>query len=282
STRQTANYVLSGLYPVSGNGDDVAVNSFYLPAATDNIFDNPQACPKSQVLLNQIIASDDYQEYLGANKDYIETLNKIISANTSTPEFTTSRKYYYDNIQSRVCRGLPYACNKDGKCVNDDVYRIFRGYNTIEIYLQKRLSAFSQEYNKLTSGLYLRDFKRDMKELVRANKNKNKFSKKNVTRFYMYSANDQIIHNVAYPLIAGALDSLAAPISSNMYFEVWENNTSGKLSVRAFYNNRILQVYGLDGSRTNPWCDFNSCDYDTFMKFLDSVIPQNPSVECYA
>ncbi|OMJ18382.1 Lysosomal acid phosphatase [Smittium culicis] len=282
SARQTANYVLSGLYPVSGSGDDVVVNSFYLPASTDNIFDNPSACPKSQALLNQIIASDDYQEYLGANKDYIDTLNKIISANTSTPEFTTSRKYYYDNIQARICHGLPYACNKDGKCINDDIFITFKADYTTEVFFQKRLIAFSPEYNNLTSGLYLRDFKRDMDQLVRLNKNRKKCPKKKSPRFYMYSANDQTIHNVAYSLIAGALDSLAAPVSSNMYFEVWKNNTSGKLSVRVFYNNRILRVYGQDGSRTNPWCDFNSCDYDKFMQVLDTVIPQNPSSECLA
>ncbi|OMJ23742.1 putative acid phosphatase [Smittium culicis] len=281
-TRQTANYVLSGLYPVSGNGDDVVVNSFYLPAATENIFDNLSACPKSRVLFNKMTASGDFQEYLGMNKDYIEMMNPMIAANTSTSTFTSSRAYYLDSIQGRICHDLPYACNKDRKCINDDMFNTFTADYTWETYFQKRLSPYSAEYNKLTAGLYLRDFKRDMEELVRVNKNRKKCPNKKSPRFYMYSAHDQTNHFVAYSLIAGALDSLAAPFSSNMYFEVWKNNTSGKLSVRAFYNNRILQVYGKDGSRTNPWCDFNSCDYDTFMNFLDSVIPQNPSVECLA
>ncbi|OMJ20782.1 putative acid phosphatase [Smittium culicis] len=280
--RQTANYVLSGLYPFTGNGDDVVVNSFYLPAATDNIFDNLSACPKSRVLYNKMAESDDFQEYLGMNKDYIDIMNPMIAANKSTLAFTSSRAYYLDSIQGRKCHGLPYACNKVGKCVNDDMYNTFTSDYTWETYFQKRLSPLSEEYNKLTAGLYLRDFKRDMEELVKLNKNRKKCPNKKSPRFYMYSAHDQTNHFVAYSLKAGVLDSLAAPFSSNMYFEVWKNNTNRKLSIRAFYNNRILQVYGKDGSRTNPWCDFNSCDYDTFMKFLDTVIPKNPSAECSA
>ncbi|OMJ30263.1 hypothetical protein AYI69_g203 [Smittium culicis] len=161
------------------------------------------------------------------------------------------------------------------------MFNTFRADYNWELFYKKKFDTLSIRYNKLTAGLFLVDFKRYLEELVRKNKDEKNISKKNDMKFCLYSAHDHTIQYLVNSLLSEPFETLAVPFSANIYFEVWKNNSSGKLSIRAIYNNKILKALGLNGS-TDPWCDFNSYDYNTFMSLLENIIPKYPSSECFS
>ncbi|OMJ08576.1 Counting factor 60 [Smittium culicis] len=278
-TIQTADFFLSGLYPVTGNDTDVIINSFYLPPAIEDMTDNLSMCPKAQYLFDKIKNSDEFKEYLSQNSDYISFMNTLFTANTSVPLFTNTRTFYFDLLQPRACNNIPRPCNSDGQCTTEKMYETFRADMNWEYIYQKTMSQYSREYNILVQGFFISDLKSDLEDLVRNNKRSHKCSKNKAPRFYLYSAHDMTINNVVFSLLGDIPVTFLPPYSSNLFIEVWKNNKNGNLSVRIIYNNRILKVLGEAGS-SKPWCDFNSCDYNTFINFLSKVEISDPISQC--
>ncbi|OMJ18250.1 2-phosphoxylose phosphatase 1 [Smittium culicis] len=276
---QTAKFFLSGLYPISGNDTDVVINSYYLPLDKENTIDNWENCPKAQYLSDLIQSSDEYQEYLKQNPENISLMNTLYTTNTSDVYFTKTRYIYLDNIQKRICHNLPYPCNSKGQCVTEEMYKSFRAGVNWEYFYQRTMTKNSAEYSRLLQGFFIADFKRDLEEVVRNNKNRKKCPRKKTPRFYIYTALDSTINSVIYTLMGDFPNTFIPPFSSNLFVEVWKNKSSGKLSVRVIYNNQILKVLGENGS-TQPWCDMNSCDYDTFVNFLAKKQVTDPATEC--
>ncbi|OLY80049.1 Counting factor 60 [Smittium mucronatum] len=282
-TIRTAAYILSGLYPVGGPDSNVTVHSFHYPFTKENMYANSLLCPRVANLTNSLVASPDFQEYLGLNKTAITLLNSMIDGNTSSSvDFTQTRSYYFDTLSTRICHNLPAPCNSDGECAGKDVYNsMFVGANWEPLF-QKRFSKYSQQYDLITAGLFLSDIKKDLEFLVQSNLKKKKCGQKESQKFLMYSVHDLTFAFLANSLLADRQNSLISPFSSHMFLEVWKSNSNANnLSVRIMLNNRILKVVGLDGS-DQPWCDFNSCDYNKFIKFLNSKIPSNSTAECMA
>ncbi|OLY80866.1 Counting factor 60 [Smittium mucronatum] len=282
-TIQTANYIISGLYPVGGPDSNVTFHSFHYPFNSENMYANSLLCPRVANLTNDIVNSPDFQEYLSLNKTAITLLNSMIDGNTSSSvDFTQTRSYYFDTLSTRICHNLPAPCNSDGECAGKDVYNsMFVGTNWEPLF-QKRLSKYSQKYDLITAGLFLSDIKKDLEFLVRNNLKKKKCGQKESQKFLLYSVHDITLALLVNSLLADRHDSLIVPFSSNMFLEVWKSNSnSNNLSVRIILNNRVLKVVGIDGS-DQPWCDFNSCDYNKFINFLNSKIPSNSTAECMA
>ncbi|OMJ27846.1 2-phosphoxylose phosphatase 1 [Smittium culicis] len=278
-TIQTAMFFLSGLYPITGNNSDVIFNTFYVPSGIENMVDNYSICLKTQFISDKIQESDEYLEYLSQNSDKISMMNSLYEAFDGSPQFTKTRFYYYDSLQPRICHNLPWPCNSEGKCVTDEYYQTFRaGVSWEQIYI-KTMNKYSPELKLFLHGFFLSDLKRDLEELVRNNKNRKKCPKNKTPRFYLYSAHDNTINDVIFSLLGYIPQTFLPPFSSNIFLEVWKNKTSGKLSVRIIYNNSVLKVLGENGS-SQPWCDFNSCDYDTFINFLAKVTITDPAAQC--
>ncbi|OMJ14384.1 hypothetical protein AYI70_g7910 [Smittium culicis] len=141
------------------------------------------------------------------------------------------------------------------------------------------MTKYSKEYNILNQGFFVSDFTHDLENLVKNNLSRKGYNKKKSPKFYLYSAHDFTIQDIIFSLMGDTLSTFFPPYSSNLYAEVWKNNSSGKLSVRVIYNNRILKVLAKDGS-SKPWCDFNSCDYDKFIDVLKKSGIKNPATQC--
>ncbi|OMJ23734.1 2-phosphoxylose phosphatase 1 [Smittium culicis] len=206
-------------------------------------------------------------------------MKTIFTTNTSTAVFTRTRSFYLDLLLPRTCHNIPYPCNSEGKCVTEEMYKAMKASMTWEFIYQKTMNRYSKDLNIVLHGFFLSDLKRDLEELVRNNKNRKKCPKKNNPRFYLYSAHDSTINHVIFSLLGYIPNTFLPPFSSNLFLEVWKNKTSGKLSVRIIYNNSILKVLGENGS-SQPWCNFNSCDYDTFINFLSKVQVTDPVSQC--
>ncbi|OMJ11391.1 Counting factor 60, partial [Smittium culicis] len=245
---QTAKFFLSGLYPVSGNDTGVIIKSYYLPLDKENTIDNWASCSKAQYLSDLIQSSDEYQEYLKQNPENISLMNTLYSTNTSEVYFTKTRYIYLDNLQKRICHNLPYPCNSKGQCVTEEMYKAFNAGVNWEYFYQRTMTKNSAEYSKLLQGNFIADFKRDLEESVRNNKNRKKCLKKKAPRFYIYTALDSTINNVIFTLLGDFPNTFIPPFSANLFVEVWKNNSSGKMSVRVIYNNQILKVLGENGS----------------------------------
>ncbi|OMJ14048.1 Counting factor 60 [Smittium culicis] len=275
---QSANFFLSGLYPVTGNDTDVIINSFYLPAEKEDMFDNFSACPKAQYFSDVIQASDEYKEYLSQNPEYISFMNTLFSTDTKDPVFVRTRAVYLDLLQTRVCHNLPKPCKTKGECATDDMYKAFRAGMNWEYIFQKTMSQHSPEYNIVLQGFFVSDFKRDLEEAVRNSKGRRNHRKRS-PKFYLYSARDSAINDIVFTLLGDTPETFLPPHSSNLLVEAWKNKSSGKLSVRVIYNNKVLRVLGEDGS-SEPWCDMNSCDYSTFIDFLSKRQITDPATQC--
>ncbi|PVV02407.1 hypothetical protein BB560_003141 [Smittium megazygosporum] len=278
-TQDSASSLLSGLYPKSKRESGAYVTMGYKPAEIDTLFENSGACPAVGKLSSAYMAEPAYNSYLS---NYTSKMNRVanIMGAVGTPGWNVTWYSYMDITQAQRCLKKAYTCGADGDCITDSDAKLAMNMNHFAVAYQKRDWAQSFKLLQLGVGPLFSEMLKEMGEAIEFDK-KNPNSPLGTRKFSLYSAHDATVSNIIGAFRGSDVDMLWPEFASNLALEVWRDNKTNEYSIRAIYNGRILQVQGLNGTKT-PWCDFSSCKWSDYNNFLSKYIVSDIKTACSA
>ncbi|OLY79915.1 2-phosphoxylose phosphatase 1, partial [Smittium mucronatum] len=200
------------------------------------------------------------------------TMFDIYSPNVTY--FTTSRVLQSDLLQTRVCQNLPLPCNKLGQCATASDVTLELNNIQFEVKYTRRDSQYSSQYQRYAAGPLFAQVLQELNSAIASQK------KCNRVRMSIYSGHDDTMSNIMAGLHADDFGMLWPSYDDNTLLELWKNKSTGKYSVRIINNGQILKVLGAKQGDSNPWCDFNGCDFNTFTNYMNNIIPADLASEC--
>ncbi|PVU98518.1 hypothetical protein BB559_001492 [Furculomyces boomerangus] len=278
-TQNTAESFLNGLYPSINRKNQTNIPMNYYPIQIETMLSNTIMCPKIKLILQKIALSRDYINYLKSTRKEMAKLNHIFGVNTNADsKWLYSWISHMDVLQPRLCNNKPYPCNLDLCASKQDAKFALNNANFETKYI-KRDSIYSDMLTRLTAGPLLNEILVGFNKVIE-NKDKNN----QIPKLSIFSAHDETLTNLLGAFKANDEGILWPPYASNLAIELWKQNPSNgqsaSHSIRILYNGKTLQVLGTKNEINKPWCDFNSCDYSNFEKYLTTIIPDDIIKEC--
>ncbi|OLY83229.1 Counting factor 60 [Smittium mucronatum] len=274
-TKETAKYFLSGLYPITPSNKNISTTVFHYSYDSDTMVTNSNLCQKITQIQNQIISTPRYQSYLAADPEITQKINLMFDDyQPNNTIFKNTRINQQDILQTRVCHQFKLPCNKLGQCATPSDAKLELNNLHFEVKYKKRDSRFSPQLVRFAVGPFFSQILQELNSAILLHK------KRNAVRMSIYSCHDDTITNILGGLRADDFNFLWPPFNANIFIELWKNRSTGKFSIRIFNSGRILKVLGATQGDPSPWCDFNSCNFNSFSEYIKSIIPANLKAEC--
>lgn len=234
---------IDGLYPSSSreSGDRVEVITY--PTELETMTPNFNACPRIQQMLDDKYQTEEYQEFLSKNQDFLDRITRI----TQMTFWGTKYYVFSDALVPRICHDMKLPCNADGECVtNDDMEKIYVDGNW-----ENKFRYGYVDIARLMIGHFANEIRDSMLQ----------GNLMGYPRYVLFSGHDDTLT----PLLAGLGISVDIwpPYASNLVFELWRTRDSSpsemKLFVRVVYNGDVQTIPGCtreDGTLCS-WNEFS-------------------------
>lgn len=234
---------IDGLYPSSSreSGDRVEVITY--PTELETMTPNFNACPRIQQMLDDKYQTEEYQEFLSKNQDFLDRITRI----TQMTFWGTKYYVFSDALLPRICHDMKLPCNADGECVtNDDMEKIYVDGNW-----ENKFRYGYVDIARLMIGHFANEIRDSMLQ----------GNLMGYPRYVLFSGHDDTLT----PLLAGLGISVDIwpPYASNLVFELWRTRDSSpsemKLFVRVVYNGDVQTIPGCtreDGTLCS-WNEFS-------------------------
>lgn len=251
---------IDGLYPSASRktGDRVEVITY--PTELETLTPNFNACPRIQQMLDAKYATEEYQNFISKNKDFLDRITRI----TQMTFWGTKYYVFSDALLPRICHNMKLPCNAEGECVTkEDVEKIYVDGNW-----ENKFRYGYVDIARLMVGHFANELRDSMAQ----------GNKMGYPRYALFSGHDDTLT----PLLAGLGISVDIwpPYASNLVFELWRAKgtmpAEMKLFVRAVYNGEVLKI---------PGCSKEGgalCTWDEFSKIIDNNLTiKDYEKECF-
>ncbi|KAK9767187.1 hypothetical protein K7432_003186 [Basidiobolus ranarum] len=254
-TKQSAQSILTGLYPKSKRNIEDPLTIHYEPSEIETMKFNKWICPRYTQLSDAMINTSYYHAYYEEAQLLKAKLDQILTPQSlNWPDKTMVS--YMDSMRCRQCHEKPLPC-RGSKCITqemaDDLYRLVDK----EYAYTHRDAELADEANAAVLGWLMRDILSGMISNRR---------KQVQTKFEIFSGHDDTIFGLLGLL--KAKDMRWPPFASNIIFELWKSHKN--YYVRVLYNGEVLEV-------KHAWCKLNACPFDKFLGYIEPKLPASPN-----
>lgn len=278
-TRQSAESLLTGLWPASTLADADVIPLHSYPEEVETMFANSAACPAVAKIQSAQIVSDAWTNHLDAPEVW-SALDDVLGVG-DLPSWHLGYDHYFDNFQTRQCHGLPLPCAADNatNCITQDIADFVYTQGDWEYQYTNNESPLATQLAQVGISGFMAVIRDVLVAFVSGDPSASGIG---APDFAYYSGHDTTIGAVL-----GALNVTGfqwPPYASNMQFELWKQSSSSSENavqddsdfyVRVLYNGAVLPMYAAG-------CCDDMCPADDFISYLDSMIPDDVAAICAA
>ncbi|ORX49787.1 phosphoglycerate mutase-like protein [Hesseltinella vesiculosa] len=267
-TKNSAEALLKGLYPAPFWQDGRVLPMLTWPSLIENMSPNEEVCPRIDDLTQDALKEPEWKIYEKRYKPLTDRVSRVLND-------TMLNAGYVDVLMTRVCHDKPLPCSinpitqkREGSdCIQRNEANEIMNIGSLQYVWVNRDSPQATEIDKLSIGSFLYDLATEIRAAMVEHTLDHKFS--------IYSAHDSSLGAILGSFNASDSQMLWPPYRSNMLIELWKQKYSNSYKIRVLYNGQTLIV-----NTNDEWCDLNECDASTFLKRLDSFVPDNLLEAC--
>jgi len=273
-TRQSAQSLLSGLWPVSeeelakNDPIDSTIPFYSFPQEVETMYNNAAACDALAKLQHEMQNESAWKKHLDVPQVWAE-LDRVMGIG-GMATFHSTFGSTMDNFYTRQCHDLPLPCARNNRsdCIQQELADFVYGQGDWEYQYLYNASPRSKQLARLGISAFMAVIRDTL--IARAT------GSDEAPDFVYYSGHDSTIGPVL-----GALNITGfrwPPYASNMLFELWQDpsavdgaadhDAASSLSVRVVYNGVTLPIYAAG-------CCEDLCPFSQFVDYLNSIIPEN-------
>ncbi|KAG0359155.1 hypothetical protein BG005_001255 [Podila minutissima] len=269
-TKHTAMNFADGLYPAGFRTSGASLTLNQYPESVENLVVNPTACPKAAVAFAAFLVTPKYLQSVIQNASANKRVNEIlgVSNNIKYALLPTG-----DAIMPRYCNNLPLGCSKTdpSNCLTaqDAIDAITR--SMLMLSGPFRYGPMAETMKRLAAGPFLREVADSIRATIRQSGSSTSPGAKTYRPFEFFSAHDASL-DMVLSVIADPNTPWPA-YASTVILETWQQ-ASGQYVVRALYEGKVVPA------NAGLKCSLAACPAETFLKFIESYVPQDIRKEC--